>query len=74
MDIKDIKQIAVIGAGAMGSQISQLCSFVGGYSVNITDVKEEFVAKGIQFISGGLKQHFVEKGKITQEYWAGDTD
>jgi len=67
MEFKDVKQIAVIGSGAMGSQISQLSSLIGGYSVTITDVKEEFVAKGIQFISDGLKQHFVDKGKITQE-------
>jgi len=66
MDFKDVKHIAVIGAGAMGSQITQLCAFVGGYSVTITDVKDEFVQKGMNFIKNGLKQHFVDKGKITQ--------
>jgi len=66
MELNNVKQVAVIGAGAMGSQITQLLSLVGGYSVTITDVKDEFVNNGIQFIKDGLKRYFVDKGKITQ--------
>lgn len=66
MKLENIKQIAVIGAGAMGSQIAQLFSVIGGYPVTITDVKDEFVNNGIQFIKDGLKRHFVDKGKMTQ--------
>ena len=66
MKLENIKQVAVIGAGAMGSQIAQLLSLVGGYPVAITDVKDEFVNNGIQFIKDGLKRYFVDKGKMTQ--------
>jgi len=66
MKLENIKQITVIGAGAMGAQIAQLLSMVGGYSVTINDVKEEFVNNGIQFIKDGLKRYFVDKGKLTQ--------
>ncbi len=66
MKLESVKRTAVIGAGAMGSQIAQLLSLVGGYPVTITDVKDEFVQNGIQFISDGLKRHFVDKGKMSQ--------
>lgn len=66
MKLEDIKQVTVIGSGAMGAQITQLLSLVGGYPVIITDIKEEFVNNGIQFIKDGLKRHFVDKGKMTQ--------
>ncbi len=66
MKLENVRQVAVLGAGAMGSQIAQLLAFVGGYSVTITDVKDEFINNGIQFIKDGLKRHFVDKGKMTQ--------
>jgi len=66
MKLENIKQVTVIGAGAMGAQITQLLSLVGGYSITITDVKDEFVNNGIRFINDGLKRYFVDKGKITQ--------
>ena len=40
MKLENIKQITVIGAGAMGAQITQLLSLVGGYSITINDVKD----------------------------------
>ena len=66
MELENIKQVTVIGAGAMGAQIAQVLSLVGGYSVTINDIKDEFVNNGIQFIKDGLKRHFVDKGKMTQ--------
>jgi 3-hydroxybutyryl-CoA dehydrogenase len=66
MKLENVRQVAVLGAGAMGAQIAQLLAFVGGYSVTITDVKDEFIGNGIEFIKDGLKRHFVDKGKITQ--------
>ena len=66
MKVGDIKQVTVIGAGMMGAQISQIFSQVGGYSVTITDVKDELVNNGIQFIKDGLKRYFVDKGKMTE--------
>ena len=67
MKIEDIKQIAVIGAGAMGAQIAQLLSQVGGYSVTISDASEEAVSKGLAFIKNGMQKYFVDKGKMTQD-------
>lgn len=66
MKLEDIKQIAVIGAGMMGVQIAQRFSQVGKYPVTITDIKDEFINKGLQFMKDGLKKHFVDKGKMTQ--------
>ncbi len=66
MKLDDVKQVAVIGAGAMGSQIAQLLSVAGEYSVTITDTKDELVSNGIRFIKDGLKRYFVDKGKISQ--------
>lgn len=66
MKLEDVKQTAVIGSGAMGAQIAQHLSLVGGYPVTIADIKDEFVNNGIRFIKDGLKRHFVDKGKMTQ--------
>ena len=65
MKPEDIKQVAVIGAGAMGSQIAQLFSQVGGYRVTVTDVSDELVNQGLRSIREGLQQYFVDKGKMT---------
>jgi 3-hydroxybutyryl-CoA dehydrogenase len=62
---EDIKQMAVIGAGAMGSQIAQLFSQVGGYRVTLTDVSDELVNQGLRSIREGLQRYFVDKGKMT---------
>ena len=67
MKIEDIRQVAVIGAGAMGAQIAQLLSQVGGIPVNITDVNEEAINKGLAFIKNGLQKYFVDKGKMTAD-------
>ena len=67
MKAENIKQAAVIGAGAMGAQIAQLLSQVGGIPVNITDVSEEAVNKGLAFIKNGLQKYFVDKGKMTAD-------
>jgi len=67
MKIEEIKKVAVIGAGAMGAQIAQLLSQVGGYSVTITDINQQAVDKGLAFIRNGLQKYFVDKGKITAD-------
>lgn len=66
MKVEDIKHVAVIGAGAMGAQIAQLLSQVGGYNVTISDMNEEVVNKGLAFIKNGLQRFFVDKGKMTE--------
>ena len=57
--------IAILGAGTMGSGIAQVCA-LAGCRTQLYDVKEEYVRGGIERISSGLKQG-VEKGKVTRE-------
>lgn len=64
MTPEDIKQIAVIGAGTMGSQIAQFFSQVGKYRVILYDLNDELIGQGIQSIRRNLQQYFVQKGKI----------
>ena len=66
MELKDIKTIAVIGGGTMGSQISELLSYVGGYNVTQWSRTDETVKRGIDAIADRLKKFYVEKGKMTQ--------
>jgi len=66
MELENIKRIAVIGAGTMGSQIATLLSRVGKYSVTMMDVDKETLNSAFQRIRSDLKQYFVDKGKITQ--------
>ena len=67
MGIENIKQVAVIGAGTMGTQITEVLSRVGGYRVIMTDINDELVNKGFQVLRGSLQKHFVDKGKITAD-------
>ena len=67
MKVEDIKHVAVIGAGAMGAQIAQLISQVGGLSVTISDMNQEAVDRGLAFIKNGLQKFFVDKGKMTAD-------
>ena len=64
--IENIKRVAVIGAGTMGSQIAQLFSQVGGYSVIVYDLNDELVAQGVRAIRENLQRYFVDKGHMTQ--------
>jgi 3-hydroxybutyryl-CoA dehydrogenase len=64
--LENIKQVAVIGAGMMGSQITQLFSQVGGYPVIVYDLNDELVDQGILSIKENLKRYFVDKGHMKQ--------
>jgi 3-hydroxybutyryl-CoA dehydrogenase len=57
------KQLAVIGAGLMGSGIAQV-SAVAGYDVVLRDVTPEATARGLAAIETSLSR-FAAKGKIT---------
>ncbi|MBA4548098.1 3-hydroxybutyryl-CoA dehydrogenase [Thermoactinomyces intermedius] len=61
----EIKRIAVIGAGQMGSGIAQVAA-QSGFSVSLHDVAEEQVKKGLARIEGLLEKG-VAKGKWTKE-------
>ncbi len=65
MDIHPIKQIAVIGSGAMGSQIAMVCA-LAGYHVNLQDIQEESLAKAKSSLVGHMQRR-VEKGKLSQD-------
>jgi 3-hydroxybutyryl-CoA dehydrogenase len=59
----EIKKVAVIGAGAMGTGIAYVCA-VKGYNVSIRDVNEDLVKRGMgkmrEMIATG-----VNRGKLT---------
>ena len=61
----DIKTIGIIGAGMMGSGISQVTA-LSGFEVIMMDVKDAFLQRGIENIKRGLDK-MLEKGKITSE-------
>ena len=64
--MEEIKKIAVIGGGAMGSQIAGVCSRVAGLKVNLMDISDELVKKNLDSIEEGLARFFVAKGKMTE--------
>ena len=60
----EIKKVFVIGAGQMGNGIAQVTA-QAGYEVIMSDIKDEFVQKGMDTISKGLDRG-VKKGTITE--------
>lgn len=58
----EIRKIAVIGAGLMGAGIAQVAA-QSGYDVNLMDVEQRFIDKGISGIEKNLKR-LVDKGKM----------
>ena len=65
MNIEDVKNIAVVGAGNMGHQISLLAA-IHGYKVVCQDIKEDILKKAEAFADSYLPGRVV-KGKLTQE-------
>lgn len=61
----EVKKICVLGAGAMGSGIAQVCA-TAGYDVWVRDIKQEFLDRGKAAIEKNL-QRAVSKGKMTEE-------
>jgi len=58
----DIKNVCVIGAGAMGSGIAQLAA-THGYNVNLTDISEEILKKAKASIDKNLNKLSNEEAK-----------
>jgi 3-hydroxybutyryl-CoA dehydrogenase len=58
----EIKRIGVIGAGLMGSGIAQVAA-QSGFQVNMMDVEQRFVDKGLATIEKNLKR-MTDKGKM----------
>ncbi|UCD76969.1 MAG: 3-hydroxyacyl-CoA dehydrogenase family protein, partial [Desulfobacterales bacterium] len=65
MNIDDVNNIAVIGAGNMGHQISLLCA-IQGYRTTCTDIKDDILRKAEAFADSYLPGR-VEKGRMTEE-------
>lgn len=67
LKVEDIKKVAVIGAGLMGSQITEILTRLGKYKVSMVDISDEFVNKGLGAMEQRLDKFFVSKGKMTPE-------
>ena len=65
MELKDIKKIAVLGAGTMGPGIAQVYA-MGGYNVSVWTRSEATREKAKASLSLSLDT-FVEEGELTQE-------
>jgi enoyl-CoA hydratase/3-hydroxyacyl-CoA dehydrogenase len=65
MKLDDIKKVAVIGSGAMGNGIAQICA-MAGLTVTMVDIKQEFVDRGMATINKSL-DFLVNKGKLSAE-------
>lgn len=68
MKLEQVKSIGVLGAGIMGSGISQT-AILAGYNVVTRDLKDEILAKAKENITNGRFgfKSAVERGKITKE-------
>ncbi|MGM7634768.1 3-hydroxybutyryl-CoA dehydrogenase [Bacillus sp. Hm123] len=58
-----VKKLMVIGAGQMGSGITQVCA-QAGYEVILNDLKEEYLERGLAVINKNLSRQ-VEKERMT---------
>ena len=65
MQVEDVQKVCVLGAGAMGAGIAQVCA-QAGYAVAMRDIEHRFVESGFRRIRGPLMKR-VEKGKMTQD-------
>jgi 3-hydroxybutyryl-CoA dehydrogenase len=61
----EVKTFGVVGAGQMGNGIAQVAA-MSGLQVIMSDIKEEFVQRGMQNITRILSRN-VEKGKMSAD-------
>jgi 3-hydroxybutyryl-CoA dehydrogenase len=61
----EIKKVGVVGCGAMGAGITQLCA-QSGYQVVVSEINDELLNKGLASIDKVLARS-VEKERITQQ-------
>jgi 3-hydroxybutyryl-CoA dehydrogenase len=60
----EIQNVFVVGAGLMGSGITQVCA-QSGYKVWMSDVSQEALQKALKNIRWSVEK-FVEKGKLAE--------
>ncbi|UCG65272.1 MAG: 3-hydroxyacyl-CoA dehydrogenase/enoyl-CoA hydratase family protein [Deltaproteobacteria bacterium] len=63
--MKELKQVTVLGAGAMGGGLALLCS-ESGFDVKVRDIEEEYLEKGRNTIENQLDRR-IKRGKFTEE-------
>jgi enoyl-CoA hydratase/3-hydroxyacyl-CoA dehydrogenase len=63
--MKEIKNVTVLGAGAMGAQIGALAA-EAGYKVKIRDIEDRFLEKGRQLIESNYDRR-ISRGRYTEE-------
>lgn len=62
--IKNIKNVAVIGAGSMGHQISMLCA-LGGFKTYLQDIEERSLDKAGETLTNRMNK-WVKQGKVSK--------
>ena len=65
MDIADVKNISIVGAGNMGHQLTLVCA-LNGFNTVCTDINGDILKKAESFADSYLKER-VQKGKISEE-------
>ena len=63
--MKEVKNITVLGAGAMGAQIAAVAA-EAGYKVVVRDIKTEFLDKGLKLMTDAWDKR-VKRGEFTAE-------
>ena len=63
--MKEVKNITVLGAGAMGAQIAAL-AVEAGYNVTVRDIEQKFLDKGRQLMTDAWDKR-IKRGEITAE-------
>jgi 3-hydroxybutyryl-CoA dehydrogenase len=63
--LTEIRKIAVLGSGMMGHGIAQVAAQFGKYEVNMHDIEQRLVDKGMAMIRISLR-NFLAKGQITE--------
>lgn len=61
----EIKQVTVVGAGTMGNGIAHVFALTG-YRVNLVDIKDEFLERGVTTIQKNLDRQ-LKKEKISEK-------
>jgi 3-hydroxybutyryl-CoA dehydrogenase len=65
MNLDDVRQVGVVGAGTMGAGIAQVAA-LSGYEVVLYDISDEVVARAKERV-GQFVHRLVEKGKLAGE-------
>ncbi|WP_255152119.1 3-hydroxyacyl-CoA dehydrogenase/enoyl-CoA hydratase family protein [Halorarius halobius] len=64
MDVSDIQQVAVLGAGSMGHGITQVAA-MAGYEVTMRDIEQDLVDEGYENIEWSLEK-LAEKDRLEE--------